>query len=454
MDFSSFKAYDIRGIYPSTFNETMAGSIGRALASLTKAKCIVIGGDIRNSTESIKAAIIDSLNSYGINTIDIGLCGSELVYFASSYLNVDAGIMITASHNPKEYNGLKLVRKNAVPIGIDSGLLEIKEIIAHENLPDAKVHGSNSYVNINQAYVERLLSFIKPNSLAPLKIVTNAGNGCAGFFLDLIEKELPLSFIKINHEPDGDFPNDVPNPMLIAQRQLVSEAVINNKADLGIAWDGDFDRCFFYDEEGNFIDGYYIVGLLSEYFLRQTDKTEAIVYDPRVTWNTEEIIKKYKGKPVISKSGHSFIKNTMKTNDAIFGGEMSGHYYFRDFFYADTGMVPWLIISQILTQTKKNLSELVSARINKFPSSGEINIKVADINKTLLGIEKNYISAIDLCQILYIDGITMEFTTWRFNLRASNTEPLIRLNIETKNDKKLLMVKIKEITQLITSLGS
>jgi phosphomannomutase len=454
MDISSFKSYDIRGIYPSTFNETMAGSIARALASLTKAKCIVIGGDIRNSTESIKKAIIESLNSYGVNTIDIGLCGSELVYFASSYLDIDAGIMITASHNPREYNGLKLVRKNAVPIGVDSGLLEIKEIITHGDQLDAETQGSNSHININQAYVERLLSFIKPDALAPLKIVTNAGNGCAGFFLDLIENELSLSFIKIHHEPDGDFPNDVPNPMLVAQRKLISEAVINNKADLGIAWDGDFDRCFFYDEKGNFIDGYYIVGLLSEYFLSQSNKTEVIVYDSRVVWNTEEIIQKYNGKPVMSKSGHSFIKNTMKANDAIFGGEMSGHYYFRDFFYADTGMVPWLIICQILSQTNKNLSELVSTQIDNFPSSGEINIKVTDIKKTLLGIEKNYTGAVDLSEITYIDGITMEFTAWRFNLRASNTEPLIRLNIETKNDRKLLMDKTKEITKLITSLGS
>ena len=454
MDFNCFKAYDIRGIYPTSFNEEMACAIGRSLAKLVNAKRIVIGGDIRNSTESIKQSMINSLNAYGIDTIDIGLCGSELVYFASAYLDIDAGIMITASHNPKEYNGLKLVRKNAVPIGIDSGLLDIKDIMLNKQLNDSVTVGQSSTSDITDAYIDQLLSFVNIDKFKPLKVVSNAGNGCAGYFLDQLEDKLPLNFIKLNHEPDGNFPNDVPNPMLAAQKKQISKAILLNKADLGIAWDGDFDRCFFYDEKGQFIDGYYIVGLLSEFFLKHSKKTEAIVYDPRVTWNTENIINNYKANPVLSKSGHSYIKNAIRNNDAIFGGEMSGHYYFRDFYYADTGMVPWLIICEILSQDGATLSKLVEEQINLFPSSGEINLNIKNIKNTLSSIENHYKDSPDLQNIYYLDGVTMEFNDWRFNLRASNTEPLIRLNIETRNNTSLLANKKKEITNFILAIDA
>ena len=450
MDFSSFKAYDIRGVYQENFDESLAADVARAMATFLHANAIVIGHDIRSSSPSIHKAMKDALNNMGVNTYDIGLCGSEMVYFASSNLEVEGGIMITASHNPKNYNGLKLVRKNAVPIGSDSGLQEIKEIInSKKNLKNAcEILGKNEQVDISSTYINHLMSYSDLEKLAPLKIVTNAGNGCAGPYLDMLETKLPFEFIKLNNLPDADFPNDVPNPMLIEQQKIVGSAVIENNADFGIAWDGDFDRCFFFDENGRFIDGYYLVGLLAEHFIKD-NPGERIVYEPRVVWNTEEIIDQYQGKPILSKSGHAFIKRKMKEENAIFGGEMSGHYYFRNFSYADSGMIPWIIIAEILSVSGKSFSQLINNRIESFPASGEINFKVRDTAKVITELKNQYK---DANQINEIDGISMEFEDWRFNVRASNTEPLLRLNIETKNNTQLVTAKVEELSHFIVSV--
>ncbi|MEX2123379.1 MAG: phosphomannomutase CpsG [Woeseia sp.] len=447
---NSFKAYDIRGQIPNEINVDIAYRIGNATVEFLKAKTMVLGRDIRLTSGEFADAVAAGIREAGAEVLDIGLGGTEMVYFATGDLQADGGIMVTASHNPADYNGLKLVRRQARPISGDTGLVDVRKIAERDRRLKADAPGARRNIDISERYLERLLSFIDPSSLSKLRIVTNAGNGGAGLTLDRLEPHLPFEFIKVHHEPDGTFPNGVPNPMLEENRASTIDAIKKSKADFGIAWDGDFDRCFFFDENGRFIEGYYIVGLLAETQLPD-DPGAAIVYDPRLTWNTIEIVQQFGGRPVQSKSGHSFMKEVMRNEDALYGGEMSAHHYFRDFFYCDSGMIPWLLVAQLVAQGDASLSELVDDRMEKFPASGEINRKVADSKRAIQAIRDRY--APDANAIDETDGVSLEYDEWRFNLRSSNTEPVIRLNVESRGDTKLMEEKTREILALLDGMA-
>ena len=449
-----FKAYDIRGRMPDELNPDIAWRIGRATAEYLKPKTIVVGGDIRLSTPELKAALSDGLRSGGSDVIDIGLCGTEEIYFATSHLKTDGGIMVTASHNPKDYNGMKLVREESKPISGDTGLREIQRL-AEEVFVEVKGYensrGCFTELSNLKPYIEHIVGYIKPVKIKPLKLVVNAGNGAAGHVIDAIEacfKEasVPVQFVKIHHEPDGDFPHGIPNPLLHDSRQTTIDAVVEHKADMGIAWDGDFDRCFMFDEKGQFIEGYYIVGLLGEAFLSHYPKAK-IIHDPRLIWNTIDQVKAAGGKPVLCKTGHAFIKERMRQEDAVYGGEMSAHHYFRDFAYCDSGMIPWLLVVELMSHKCKALSELVSERIAMFPSSGEINSKLENPQAVIDRILTNYED--DAKEIDHTDGISVDMGNWRFNLRLSNTEPVIRLNVESRGDVELMKLQTDELLGLI-----
>lgn len=446
-----FKAYDIRGQLGRELNETIAYRIGRAFAEHTEAKQVVVGGDIRLTSESLKNAVAHGLNDGGCNVLDIGLCGTEHIYFATSHLVTDGGICVTASHNPIDYNGLKLVRENSKPISGDTGLNDIKLLAEKNNFSTPAVKGTTTFVDISDAYTEHLLTYIDVSKLQPLKLVVNAGNGAAGPAIDKIEEALkqlnaPIEFIKVNHEPNGHFPNGIPNPLLPENRLSTQQAVIKHKADMGIAWDGDFDRCFLFDEKGQFIEGYYIVGLLAQNFLVK-HKQANIIHDPRLTWNTIDIVNQSGGNPIQTKTGHAFIKERMRKEDAVYGGEMSAHHYFKDFFYCDSGMIPWLLVAELLCIKQKTLSQLVNYRIEKFPSSGEINNRIVD-PKSAIGSVRNFYKN-DAIVEDETDGISLEFDQWRFNLRSSNTEPLVRLNVESRGDKQLMEEKTQEVLDIL-----
>lgn len=450
-----FKAYDIRGKLGTELNEEIAYKVGRAYGQIYKPKTIVIGCDIRLTSESLKQATIEGLMDSGVNVLDLGMTGTEEVYFGAFHLDVQGGIEITASHNPMDYNGMKLVRENARPISADTGLKEIQALIEANQFNDVNQTGTVKSYNILPEFIEHLLTYIQPKKIRPLKLVVNAGNGAAGHVVDALEQQfktlnMPVEFIKIHHEADGNFPNGIPNPLLIENRDATRLAVLEHQADLGIAWDGDFDRCFLFDEKGQFIEGYYIVGLLAEAFLIQ-QKGEKIVHDPRLIWNTLDIVEQYEGKAVQSKSGHAFIKEVMRAHNAVYGGEMSAHHYFRDFAYCDSGMIPWLLVIELLSEKQQSLSSLVEQMIAKFPCSGEINFKVENTTTTIQKILDFY--TIQTPQIDRTDGISLEFQDWRLNVRASNTEPLLRLNIEIKASeaKRPLQEYIDEVTQLITT---
>jgi phosphomannomutase len=448
-----FKAYDIRGKLGTELNEDIAYNIGRAYGQIYQPKKIVIGCDIRLSSESLKQATIRGLNDAGINVLDLGMTGTEEVYFGAFHLDVQGGIEVTASHNPMDYNGMKLVRENARPISADTGLKEIQALAESGEFIDATHKGTTEKYNVLPEFIEHLITYIDPAKIRPLKLVVNAGNGAAGHVIDAIEEKfkalnIPVELIKIHHEADGTFPNGIPNPILIENRDSTSKAVLEHQADMGIAWDGDFDRCFLFDEKGQFIEGYYIVGLLAQAFLLK-QSGEKIVHDPRLIWNTLDIVEQYQGQAVQSKSGHAFIKDVMREHNAVYGGEMSAHHYFRDFAYCDSGMIPWLLAIAVLSETKQNLSALVEDMIAKFPCSGEINFKVADTQLTIQKIFDYYAEqkpAID-----HTDGVSLDFGAWRLNVRASNTEPLLRLNIESRADQnpKPMQDYVDELTTLI-----
>ncbi|WP_049629894.1 phosphomannomutase/phosphoglucomutase [Cellvibrio sp. pealriver] len=450
MTLTCFKAYDIRGKLGDELNEDVAYRIGRAYAQFLQPKSVVVGGDVRLTSKALKVALSNGLRDEGVDVIDIGMTGTEEIYFATSHLKTDGGIEITASHNPIDYNGMKLVRANSKPISGDTGLNDIKRLAEENNFSPVNFssRGSIREVNILEAYVQHLVSYVDVSQLKPLKLVVNAGNGAAGHVIDAIEKHLPFEFIKINHEPDGSFPNGIPNPLLVENRASTTEAVIAHKADMGIAWDGDFDRCFLFDETGAFTEGYYIVGLLAEAFLLKNPGAK-IIHDPRLTWNTLDIAQKNGGYAIQSKTGHAFIKERMREEDAVYGGEMSAHHYFRDFFYCDSGMIPWLLVCELLSRKQEKLSRLLEDRIAKFPSPGEINSHVADPKTAIDKVFDRYVNfakAIDKT-----DGISLEFDEWRFNLRMSNTEPVVRLNLESRNSPDLLSQKTKEILTLLNS---
>lgn len=450
---SCFKAYDIRGKLGEEINDEIAYRIGRAYAQHLKARRVVVGGDIRLTSEPLKHALAKGLMDAGCDVIDIGMTGTEELYFAAFHLDVDGGIEVTASHNPMDYNGMKFVARGATPISGDSGLREIQRLAEDQNFITAISQGSLKQVSILDDYIEHLLGYINPVTLKPLKLVVNAGNGAAGHVIDAIEAHfeknaIPVKFIKIHHEPDGSFPNGIPNPLLPENRAATVEAVKTHGADMGIAWDGDFDRCFLFDEKGTFIEGYYIVGLLAEAFLKK-HPGEKIIHDPRLTWNTIDIVEKAGGTPIQSKTGHAFIKERMRAENAIYGGEMSAHHYFRDFAYCDSGMIPWLLVAELVSTTGSPLSKLVDERMAAYPCSGEINYQVQDVQSSINSVKGYYESSLAPEQTDTIDGLSMEFSDWRFNLRASNTEPLLRLNVESRGNSQLISQRLDKIEALI-----
>lgn len=441
-----FKAYDVRGKVPQDLNPELAYKIGLATVDFLSGMSFVVGRDIRASGEELSEALIRGLTDAGANVVDIGICGTEMVYYATAQLSADGGIMITASHNPPEYNGLKFVREGARPISSDTGLKDIERLVLQNRFKISDEKGKVSTDDISNLYVQHLLKSVDVTKLKPYNVVVNAGNGCAGPILDKLEKFLPFHFIKVHHDPDSRFPNGVPNPMIVENRAATADVVREKKADIGIAWDGDFDRCFFFDEKGDFIEGYYIVGFLAQALLPKNPGGK-IVYDPRLTWNTVEIVEQNGGQAVMSKSGHAFIKELMRKEDAIYGGEMSAHHYFKDYFYCDSGMIPWLLVLEILSKTGKKFSELVEERIRKFPISGEINLHVEDQDGAIERVRKHLEN--EKPQINTIDGLSFEFPNWRFNVRKSNTEPILRLNVETRGDRVLLERKTQEILDVI-----
>jgi phosphomannomutase len=451
-----FKAYDIRGQLGSELDESIAYRIGRAYAEFLRPKNVVLGGDIRLTSESLKLALSDGIRDAGSDVIDIGMVGTEQVYFATSHLRAGGGIEVTASHNPIDYNGMKPIRENSKPISSDTGLLDIK-LLAETNdfaKVDPDKRGGYKQVSILQDYLEHLCSYVDLKSIKPIKLVMNAGNGAAGPVVDGLELcfsnlNLPIEIVKVNNQPDGSFPNGIPNPILHENRASTIDAVLANNADMGIAWDGDFDRCFLIDEKGNFIEGYYIVGLLAEAFLLK-NPGEKIVHDPRLTWNTIDIVSKNGGEAIQSKTGHAFIKERMRLEDAVYGGEMSAHHYFRDFFYCDSGMIPWLLVMELIDASNKPLSALVEAMIEAYPSPGEINRSIDDPTAAIERVREHFEAGAEL--IDEIDGVSMEFADWRFNLRMSNTEPLVRLNLETRGDTVLLKHREAEILRLLDSI--
>jgi phosphomannomutase len=442
-ELTCFKAYDVRGQVPSELNEDVAYRIGRAYAAVVNPGKVVVGHDIRLTSPAIKAALTNGLRDSGVDVYDIGQCGTEQIYHATFAGNFDGGIAVTASHNPKDYNGMKFVREGSKPISGDTGLFDIKALAEKNEFPQSSKQGSLTDVDMSGEYTEHLLGYVDEALLKPLKIVVNAGNGGAGAVVDMLEDQLPFEFIKVHHEPNGEFPNGVPNPLLEENRGSTIEAIKEHGADLGIAWDGDFDRCFLFDHNGRFIEGYYIVGMLAEAFLGKHPPGTRIVHDPRLTWNTIEIAQQYGGKPVQSKTGHAFIKERMRLEDAVYGGEMSAHHYFRDFAYCDSGMIPWLLVAELVCASGKSLADLVDSRMQRFPVSGEINTRIEDPAALLKQVEAHY--ADDANMVEHVDGLSMEFDDWRFNLRMSNTEPVVRLNVETREDQALMEAKRDEL---------
>jgi phosphomannomutase len=442
---NGFKAYDIRGKVPGELNPDLAYKIGRVYSNLVSAKKILVGYDVRKSSGEISEALIRGINDSGTDVICIGLCGTEMVYFATSYLDADGGIMITASHNPPEYNGMKFVKRDSVPVGYDSGLNKVEQMILDNELGEmSEKRGLKRDLDVMHDFIKNLDQFYDPLKINPLRVVVNGGNGCIGAALDAIESKLPIEMIKVFINPDPDFPNGVPNPLIPENRKPTIDAVLKNEADLGVAWDGDYDRCFFFDETGSFIEGYYIVGLLAKSLLKN-HPGENIIHDPRLVWNTFDVVNKAGGNAVVSKSGHAYIKEKMREVNAVYGGEMSAHHYFRDNAYSDSGMIPFLLVLQLMSEENKKLSELVNEMIKAYPCSGEINSTIEDPAAKIKEIEVLYSDG----KINKLDGLTVNYDDWRFNLRMSNTEPILRLNVESNANVKLMNKKTKELLKMI-----
>jgi len=442
--FPAFKAYDVRGVVPTELNEELAYLIGRAYADEVNPKTVCIGYDIRLTGFALYDAFARGLNDAGVDVVHLGMVGTEMVYFATAFYGYDGGVMITASHNPPEYTGLKMVRGESRPISGDTGLNDI-ERRAFEAKWEREGSGSRVDQDVYADFVQHLLKIVDPLELKPLKVLADVGNGAAGVALNQLLPHLPLQVTPRNFEPDGNFPNGVPNPIL-AESRAGAEALMHAESfDFGVAWDGDYDRCFFLDEHGNFIEGYYIVGLLAQSILIAGTK-DTIVYDPRLMWNTLDIVEKLGGRAVICKSGHAFIKEKMRAEDATYGGEMSAHHYFKAHWYCDSGMIPFLLVAKLISHTGRSLGDLVSEMIANYPCSGEVNRKVSDVPATLARIEAIYgpQGTVDK-----VDGLSVSLGDWRFNLRGSNTEPVIRLNVESRGDHALMEAKTAELIALI-----
>ena len=435
MDLTCFKTYDIRGRLGVDLDEGIAYRIGRGFARALNAKRVVLGRDIRATSESLAASVARALVDEGCEVLDLGLSGTEEMYFATSHFGADGGICVTASHNPMDYNGMKMVRAGSAPLDAATGLSSIRALAEADEFGPARPGGSVRDVaaQARQAYVDCVLGFVDVGALKPLKILVNAGNGAAGPTFDAIANALsahgaPLRFIRHHHQPDGRFPNGIPNPLLPENQPLTADAVRAAGADLGVAWDGDFDRCFFFDHQGKFVDGEYIVGLLAEVFLAR-EPGARIIHDPRVIWNTQEVVGRAGGQAIQARTGHAFIKQFMRDHGAVYGGEMSAHHYFRDFVHCDSGMIPWLVMAELIS-TQGPLADLVAERRAKFPSSGEINFRLTDPAGAVARVRAAFEG--DAKNIDETDGISLDMGDWRFNLRSSNTEPVVRLNMESR----------------------
>lgn len=448
-----FKSYDVRGELGVDFDAGIAYRIGRGFARAMVPGSVVVGRDCRASSAELQDALVEGLRDEGVDVIDLGLCGTEEVYFATTHFNAGGGLTVTASHNPINFNGIKMVQSGSRPISSADGLQAIHDLAAADAFgPVAEKRGSLRQDNPRDAYAARVLSFIDLARLRPLKVLVNAGNGAAGPTFDALADALaaagaPLEFVRLHHTPDGSFPNGIPNPLLPENQPVTGDAVRESGADLGVAWDGDFDRCFLFDETGTFIDGEYIVGLLATAFLEKEPGAK-IVHDPRVVWNTRSIVADKGGEAVVSKTGHAFVKATMRRVDAAYGGEMSAHHYFRNFMYCDSGMIPWLLVVEYMASTGRPLSALIAEMKSRFPSSGEINFRLDDPGAAMAAVDARYTPQARTVDRL--DGLSLEFADWRVNLRKSNTEPLLRLNVETAGDTALLARRVDEIRALVT----
>jgi len=452
-DLTCFKAYDIRGEIGVNIDEGIAYRIGRAVAQHFSAKSIVIGFDARETSPAFSAAASQGARDVGADVINIGMAGTEEMYWAVTEFGACAGIEVTASHNPINYNGMKIVKSRSRPLDDAGDFQVIKALAGSQEWSSCAEIGKelNRSDEARKAYVDRLLNFVDVKSLRPLKIVVNSGNGAAGPTFDAIADRLtelgaPLEFIRVHHTPDATFPNGIPNPLLPEKHSATADVVKAEKADFGVAFDGDFDRCFFFDETGQFVPGEYVVGLLASIFLEK-EAGARIVHDPRVIWNTQDIVAHKDGIAVQSKTGHAFIKQTMRFHEAVYGGEMSAHHYFRDFAYCDSGMIPWLLIAELVSRSQRSLGDWVKDRFAAFPSSGEMNFKVANASRAIENVLSAYRA--DARSLDETDGVSLAFEDWRFNLRRSNTEPLVRLNVEGKGEANALETHVSTIADLL-----
>ena len=444
-----FKAYDIRGIVGQDLTQEIAFLIGRAFAQALDAKRVVIGRDCRPTSAALSIATANGLMAGGAAVFDLGLSGTEEMYHATSHFGADGGIEITASHNPAHYNGMKMVGKGSAPLDPATTFAAIRRMAESEIFRAAKPGRLCAAIEARSAYVAKIMHFVDAAAFRPLTVLVNAGNGVAGPTFDALADALAhsnLRFIRHNHTPDSSFPNGVPNPQLVQNHAMTAEAVVAHGADFGVAWDGDFDRCFLFDHTGAFVPGEYIVGLLAQAFLAK-EPGAAIAYEPRVIWNTEDIINASGGRGVLSRTGHSHMKRALRDHNAVYGGEMSAHHYFRDFMACDSGMIPWLLVAELMSSSRKSLAELVAPRIDAFPSSGEINFTLADA-KSAIGRVRDALIA-DATEIDETDGLALIFADWRLNLRYSNTEPLLRLNVEARGNRALVDAAVARISALI-----
>ena len=443
-----FKAYDVRGRVPDEFDAALARRIGAALVRFTGAKEVALGRDARLSSPEIADAVAEGIAGAGADVADLGLCGTEQVYFATGHFGCGAGVMVTASHNPADYNGLKLVRHGARPISADTGLAEIQAMA--ELAPPGAARGRRRSVSVEASWRRKVMSFVDDLPLKPLKVVVNSGNGAAGPSVEQMAAATPLKIVHLRPEPDGTFPNGVPNPLLKGTRMATAQAVRRYGADFGVAFDGDFDRCCFFDERGDYVDPYYTVGMFAAIMTASRPSDDRrVVHDPTLVWDTEEQVRSAGGRPIVNRAGHSFIKQRMRDEDAIYGGESSAHHYFREFLYCDSGIIPWILMAGILSAQGGGLAEHTAERRARYPTSGEINLPVStDAGELLDRLAEQY--AAQGAAVGHIDGLSVAFPRWRFNLRPSNTEPLLRLNLETRADPQLLAEKTAELKAAVS----
>ena len=446
LDASVFKAYDIRGLYPSQLDEEGAYRIARAYAEHFEPRSVAIGRDMRLSSPAMCEAVIEGVADGGADVSDLGLVGTEMVYHAVAELGLDGGICVTASHNPKDYTGMKIVRRGALPVGGDSGLAEIRALAEAGFEAPGDRHGAVEQQDVWASFVAKVLSFVDIGAITPQRIVVDAANGMAGVMLPRVLEALPqLEVVRCNFEPDGSFPNHEPNPLLPENREFIVAKVIEERADLGVAYDGDADRCFFVDDTGEFVPGDFATALIADAIL-STSSGEKVIYDVRASWAVPEAIERAGGIPLVSRVGHAYIKQRMRKEDAIFAGEVSAHYYFRDFSQADTGVVPFVVMLELISRSGRKLSELLAPYRSRYFLTGEINTVVDDVPLRLQELKERYTA--QGARVSHLDGISIEFDDWHFNVRPSNTEPLLRLNLEALS-AELMEEKRNEVLSVI-----